>query len=190
MKQFRSTTVRALAGAGLATVVAAAAAACGASSDNAPDTGTSPQAHAGGVHATPSDAPAQACPLALAGATSSIDDTVDGVVVNFSVPKPGDLPELRRRVDLLAQAHASMHAGESPAVSGAPEQGPAPDVGAGAAHGAVDASASVEASDHGVKLVLRPADPAQLDSMRDRLRKQADDLVKSACKQAAAKTTH
>jgi hypothetical protein len=140
----------------------------------------------------PVDAPAEACPLALAGANSAIEDTVDGVVVNFTVPRPGDLPELRRRVERLANAHGSIHAGATPRASGAPEQGPAPDVGAGGAGrgGSVDARASVESGQDRVSLVLRPTDPAQLDSMRDRLRKQADDLVKSACKQAGTKPTH
>lgn len=186
MKRFQSTILCGLASAGLA-------AACGASSDSAPDTEMSPSSPAESSATSPSsNAPADACPLTLAGTKSSIEDTVDGVVVVFAATKPADLPELRQRVERLADMHNSMHAAKAEDLSAAPPQGPGPQpTGSDAeSRDKLDASATVEQKEGGVRLVLRPKDPATLDAARDGLRHQADDLVKNACAQADQKDLH
>ena len=182
---------------GLLSAGLAATAACGASGENTPDTDTNPPPVAPAADST-ARARAESCPLAVAGTTSSTEDTVDGVVVAFSTTRPGDIAELRRRVDKLAAAHNSMKGGAAEDLSAAPPQAPGPTAppettGAGeakaesAAGGKLDSEASAETSEQGVRLVLRPRDPAQLDSMRDHLRKEADDLVQGVCDQAGRK---
>lgn len=180
---------------GLLSAGLAATAACGASGENAPDTDMKQAPAADSTAKARQDA----CPLALAGTTSSTEDTVDGVVVTFATTRPGDMAELRRRVDKLAEAHNSMSPAASDDLSAAPPQAPGPTASpetapAGeakaeptAAGGKLDSEAAAETSEAGVRLVLRPRDPAQLDSMRDHLRKQADDLVQGVCDQAGRK---
>jgi hypothetical protein len=174
----------------------AATAACGASGENSPDTDMQPTPAAPAPDSS-AKARQDACPLALAGTTSSTEDTVDGVVVMFSTTKPADIPELRRRVDKLAAAHNSTDAAatddlsaappQAPGPTAAPETAPAGEAKAGATGGKLDSEAAAETGEQGVRLVLRPRDPAQLDSMRDHLRKQADDLVQRVCDQAGRK---
>ncbi len=135
--------------------IALFAAGCGASSDP-------PGGGSGGPAADASRTDA-ACPLAIDRTTSAIEDTVDGVVVEFTTPSPANLPALRMRVDALARAHER----ESRAGAG----------------GRVASVAAVEKAgpDDGVRLVLRPRDPAQVDAVRAALRERADDLVKRHC---------
>ncbi len=183
---------------GLLSAGLAATAACGASGENAPDTDMKPAPAAPAADST-AKARQDACPLALAGVTSSTEDTVDGVVVMFATTKPGDMTELRSRVDKLAEAHNSMKTAPTDDLAAAPPQAPGPTASpestpAGeakaeptAAGGKLDSEAAAETSEQGVRLVLRPRDPAQLDSMRDHLRKQADDLVQGVCDQAGRK---
>ena len=191
MKRFSTTILSSLAGALMLS-------ACGAGSENSPDTQMEPAAPAPEPKASATDtAPAnekqEACPLALAGVTSSAENTVDGVVVVFATTKKGDLPELRNRVDRLAAMHGTMHASPPQDVAAAPPQAPGPSTTAeGAAEatkagGKLDAKVTVESGEEDVRLVFRPADPAQLDSTRDQLRKQADDLVQEVCDQAGRK---
>ena len=180
---------------GLLSAGLAATAACGASGENTPDTDMKQAPAADSTAKARQDA----CPLALAGTTSSTEDTVDGVVVTFATTKPGDMAELRRRVDKLAEAHNSMSAAATDDLSAAPPQAPGPTASpettpageardeATAAGGKLDSEAAAETSEAGVRLVLRPRDPAQLDSIRDHLRKQADDLVQGVCDQAGRK---
>ena len=184
---------------GLMSAGLAATAACGASAENSPDTDMQPTP---APPAPDSSAKARqdACPLALAGTTSSTEDTVDGVVVQFSTTEAGDIPELRRRVDKLAAAHNSTDAAATEDLAAAPPQAPGPTAApetapageataeATATGGKLDSEAAAETSEQGVRLVLRPRDPAQLDSMRDHLRKQADDLVQRVCDQAGRKS--
>lgn len=190
MKRFSTTILFSLAGALMLP-------ACGASSENSPDTQMEPAAPASEPTASAGTAPAnekqEACPLALAGVTSSAENTVDGVVVVFATTKKDDLPELRSRVDRLAAMHGSMQASPPQDVAAAPPQAPGPTTTAeGAAEatrtgGKLDAKVTVESGEKDVRLVFRPSDPAQLDSMRDQLRKQADDLVQEVCDQAGRK---
>ena len=189
MNSFRRISLCALAASGLA-----ASAACGAGSDNAPDTQLNPP-----PPAESSDSPeamkatGEACPLALTGVTSMVEDTVDGVVVVFATPRPGDAAELRRRVDKLADVHNSMQTSAPPDMSAAPPQGPGPresTVNADSGGQVDDATATVEPKENEVRLVLRPKDPAKLDTMRDGMRKRADELVQGACEQAGRKTDH
>ena len=183
---------------GLLSAGLAATAACGASGENSPDTDMKPAPAAPAAESS-AKARQDACPLALAGTTSSTEDTVDGVVVAFSTTKPADIPELRRRVDQLAAAHNSTDAAATDDLSAAPPQAPGPTAApetapageakaeATATGGKLDSEAAAETGEQGVRLVLRPRDPAQLDSMRDHLRKQADDLVQRVCDQAGRK---
>jgi hypothetical protein len=194
MKRFPSNVLRCL-----ASVSIAGALACGASDQSSPDTtidSPSPVLAAGGSSAGEKQ---DACPLALAGTTSTVENTVDGVVVMFSTTRPGDMAELRRRVERLADAHNSMSAGPGEDLSTAPPQAPGPttspegaeaanDAKAAPSGGKLQSKASAESSEEGVRLVLRPRDPAQVDSVRDHLRKQADDLVQGACDQAGRKS--
>jgi hypothetical protein len=188
MNSFRRIVLCALAASGLA-----AATACGAGSDNAPDTQMNPPPPSSSSE-TPQTMKetGEACPLAVSSVTSSVEDTVDGVVVVFATPRPGDVAELRRRVDKLADVHNSMQTSAPPDMSAAPPQGPGPresTVG-DESGGALDATATVEPKESEVRLVLRPKDPARLDTMRDGMRKRADELVQGACKQAGRKTDH
>lgn len=139
--------------------IALVAAACGASSD--------PPADAAGGPATPAPTAGSACPLAIDRASYAIEDTVDGVVVAFTTPSPANLPALRASVDALARAHER----ESRAGAG----------------GRVAAAAAAEKTgpDDAVRLVLRPRDPARVDSVRAALRERADDLVKRHCEASA-----
>ncbi len=183
---------------GLLSAGLAATAACGASGENSPDTDVKPAPAEPAADST-AKARQDACPLSVAGTTSSTEDTVDGVVVAFSTTKPADIPELRRRVDQLAAAHNSTDAAATDDLSAAPPQAPGPTAApetapageakaeATATGGKLDSEAAAETSEQGVRLVLRPRDPAQLDSMRDHLRKQADDLVQRVCDQAGRK---
>jgi len=175
----------------------AAAAACGGAGEASPDTPMDPP---------PSTARQEACPLGLSGATSSTEDTVDGVVVTFSTPRSGDRPELLRRVQRLADLHNSMRGGAPVDESATPPQGPGPTTTASAAAGdataakgssgaesggALDSKAAAESGEEGaVRLVIRPREPARLDSMRDHLRAQADELVQQVCDQAGRKALH
>lgn len=71
-----------------------------------------------------------------------------GVVLTFTA-EAGDVVELRRRVHLMAERHQ------------------APADGNGVHHGAMPAAtASVEETPNGARLVLKPRDPAQLDVLR------------------------
>jgi hypothetical protein len=179
---------------GLLSAGLAATTACGASGENAPDTDVKPAA----ADSTAS-ARRDACPLAVAGTTSSTEDTVDGVVVTFATTRAGDIPELRRRVEELAAAHNSTSAAATDDLAAAPPQAPGPTAApestpAGEARdeptatgGKLDSEAAAETGEQGVRLVLRPRDPAHVDSMRDHLRKQADDLVQRVCDQAGRK---
>ncbi|HTE56669.1 MAG TPA: hypothetical protein VK698_37710 [Kofleriaceae bacterium] len=184
MRRFVSTTAFGLGG-------LAMMAACGGGADNAPDTQTSTTAAAEKVTGGERS---DACPLAIEGTTQSIEDTVDGVVVLFATPNKADLTELRRRVDALAEVHQSSESSAAQDSAAAPPQGPgttANQVGA-EDKGKLEAVASVEMAegDKGVRLVLRPRDPAQLDSVRAPLRKQADDLVQGVCDEAGRKNLH
>jgi hypothetical protein len=195
MKRFPSNILRGLAGVGLAGTLA-----CGAGDESSPDTTIdtpSPVLAAGG--SSPASAKQNACPLALAGTTSTVENTVDGVVVMFSTKRPASMPELRRRVEALADAHNSMRAGPGEDLSTAPPQAPGPtttpegaeaanDAKAAPSGGKIASKATAESSEEGVRLVLRPRDPAQVDSVRDQLRKQADDLVQGVCDQAGRKS--
>jgi hypothetical protein len=188
MNRFSNILWCGLAGAGMV-------AGCGGASEASLDPATDPPAKV---------ARQEACPLALAGATSSNEDTVDGVVVTFSTPRPGDRPELARRVTRMAEVHNSMRGGAPDDLAAAPPQAPGPAEapegtgdasrvkGASGAEtaGAQDSKATAETTEDGVRLVLRPADPARLDSMRDHLRKQADELVHMVCEQARRKGLH
>jgi hypothetical protein len=176
---------------GIAGAGTIAAAGCGAASEAAPDTQDPPA----------KVAQQEACPLALPGATSSTEDTVDGVVVAFSTPRAGERPELARRVQRLATLHDSMRGGPPEDLSAAPPQAPGPTAeGAGDASakgasgarsgGALDSKAAAESTEEGARLVVRPRDPARLDSMRDHLRKQAEELVQRVCDQAGRKSLH
>jgi hypothetical protein len=201
MKPFRKSILGGLASLGLtaSAIGAIGTFGCGAGSDTAPDTAMNPSPPAEPGATTAAEAPSKAgdaCPLALPGATSSVEDTVDGVVLVFQTPRRDDRDELRMRVEKLAAVHDSMSAGtgQDPAVSppASPPQGPAPAAGASSAGSGskLDATASVEAGEDGIRLVLRPRDPAQLDATRDAMRQRADDLVKNVCKEAGRKTDH
>lgn len=178
--------------------MAALAVACGAGSESSPDTAAD-RMDRSTAEPVAREAPdsqsdrADACPLRVSGTTSSVEDTVDGVVVLFATPRPADLPDVRRRVERLADVHNSEGVGATEDLSAAPPQGPGPTTNeAGAASAKLEIRASVEPSkgEEGVRLVLRPADPAQLDAKRDQLRKQADDLVQSVCDEAGRKNLH
>jgi hypothetical protein len=167
-------------------------AACGAGSDSAPDTAMPAEPVETDVPTSQAER-SDICPLELTGTTQTVEDTVDGVVVLFATPRQNDLPDLRRRVERLADTYNAKGVGGEEDLSAAPPQGPGPVTNeSGADSREVEVRASVEPNkgEEGVRLVLRPADPAQLDAKRDQLRKQADDLVQSVCDEAGRKNLH
>jgi hypothetical protein len=194
MNRFPSNILRGLAGVGLAATLA-----CGAGDQSSQDTTIDSPSPVVKGDSAPVSAKKNACPLALTGTTSTVENTVDGVVVLFSTTQPQSMPELRQRVERLADAHNSMSAGPGEDLTTAPPQAPGPtttpegaeaakDAKAAPSGGKIASKATAESSEEGVRLVLRPRDPAQVDSARDQLRKQADDLVQGVCDQAGRKS--
>jgi hypothetical protein len=183
MNRSLGTVLLQLAGGGLAGLLAA----CGAGSENSPDTRDSMPPPRAPASAADRD---RACPLTLPGTTSTVEDTVDGVAVQFATPKAGDQAELRRRVERLADMQ-NQGAAPTEDHAAAPPQGPGETPNpAGAQNRPLETTASVEPGEDGggVRLILRPRDPARLDATRDLLRKQADDLVSRVCDEAARKS--
>jgi hypothetical protein len=113
------------------------------------------------------------CPMGVRGTTVAASDIDGGISLTFVTPT-GDVSELRRRVRRMAQMHeagcgiisqrGTMMAGRSTS---------------GSTSGS--ATASADDLDQGARLVLKPADPGQLDSFRQQVRLCVEHLKHGEC---------
>jgi hypothetical protein len=138
------------------------------------------------------------CPMQVPGTTVTSADLEDGVALVFAT-STGDVAELRRRVQRMAEMHNRYHAAgemmmgdQGPGGAGAEKEH-----GAGAAPGHEGrdrggmmmgggmmmpaATAAVEDIEGGARLVLRPKDPAQLEALREHARMMAGRMARGEC---------
>jgi hypothetical protein len=111
---------------------------------------------AGGAPAPRDAAEAAACPMALPFTTATLAETERGGAITFTT-SDDQVEELRRRVRALARAHNALH----------------------------PSRASVEAVDHGARLVLSADDPARVEGLRGALYGAADYMRREGCEMSA-----
>ena len=122
--------------------------------------------------AAPQPAPTEAhaqgmggmCPMEVAGTKVAVDDTQDGVAITFTTT--GDVAQLRERVHHMAGMHEHMMHGGSGDMD---QMKMAP------------SSARAEDVDGGARIVLTPADPAQLADLRTHVREHAAQMASGHC---------
>ena len=104
---------------------------------------------------------AMECPMKVAGADLSIEDTVDGIQLTFTT-KSGDSVELRRRVEAMTMMHGTSEAAK-------------------AREHMMAFSATYEAVPEGARITLIPRDPQKLEEFRRKVRQHADMMKKDEC---------
>lgn len=117
------------------------------------------------------------CPMHVAGTTVAFAEVEGGAALTFTTT--GDIDELQRRVQGMAQMHDRRHT--------AGEKG---DANEGGMHGGMmmgggmkmpPAVASAENTAGGARLVLKPADSAHLAAVRQHTRMMADRMARGDC---------
>jgi hypothetical protein len=103
----------------------------------------------------------QNCPMIVPGSDVSVTDVEKGIALTFTA-NSGDVTELRRRVEAMAQMHstssnAAMHRNMMPF------------------------SVKYEAVAGGARLTLTPTDPAQLEAFRKTVRQHMEQMKKGDC---------
>lgn len=165
-------------------------AACGASSENAPDTNMPPQQAQppamphGNAEAQPQPQPlqpSQMCPTELPGVSVTAQDMQDGSALVFTA-SAGNVDQLRGRVQNLASMMNNQRANQKPeAAPGQPAPAPGQQQGATNPGEPVATHARVENTERGARLILTPADPAQLSRVRAFAQQQASRMSSGDC---------
>jgi hypothetical protein len=96
------------------------------------------------------------CPMALPFTTAALATTEHGGAITFTT-SDDQVDELRRRVKALAEAHNAGHLSR----------------------------ASVEAVDHGARLVLTADDPSRADGLREAIFAGAEYMRRQGCEMSA-----
>ena len=109
----------------------------------------------------------QNCPMAIPGVAITVDDSVDGVAINFSTTS-GDVAELRRRVESIAKMHSDTQPGAM--MSGNMKAGKM-----------IPFTLKQEATSNGARLLLTPKDPALLLEFRAQIRTHVEHMQKGDC---------
>ena len=109
----------------------------------------------------------QNCPMAIPGATISVDDTIDGIAIAFSTTS-GDVAELRRRVESIAKMHSDSSSGGM--MPGNMKAGKM-----------IPFTLKYEATSDGARLLLTPKDPEQLLEFRTQIRTHVEHMQKAEC---------
>jgi hypothetical protein len=109
----------------------------------------------------------QSCPMTIPDAAIAVNDSVDGIHVAFST-KSGDVAELRRRVEGMAQMHNDASSGTM--MSGNMMAGKM-----------IPFTLKYEETSDGARLTLTPKDPAQLPELRTQVRAHAEQMQKGDC---------
>jgi hypothetical protein len=147
----------------------ASIAACGSRQQSPEPAPRAPMAHAQA---------GAACPMMMDPATTQItsSDTSDGIALLFTTS--GDVADLRARVRRMAEMHG-MHDGGKMR-------------GQGGMHGKgkmqmhmVPSRATVEDVPDGARILLVPADPAQLAALRQHVRRHAGMMAEGRCPMVA-----
>jgi hypothetical protein len=106
---------------------------------------------------------AQNCPMNVKGAEVATADTKDGISLTFTT-KSGDIADLRRRVQAMAQMHStvSSEAGMRGAMM-------------------IPFTAKYEEVPQGARLALAPEDAAKLAEFRAQVRKHVEGMKSGNC---------
>lgn len=137
------------------------------------------------------------CPMQISGTTVTSADVEGGVALAFTT-STGDVAELRQRVRRMAEMHKHRHATGGMMMEGHGAGGAASEHDHGAAakpghegggRGGMmmggmmmpGATASVEDSEGGARLILRPKDPGRLEALREHARMRADRMAHGEC---------
>lgn len=123
---------------------------------------------------------AQPCPVAVPGTQVAAVDTEGGVSLVFTTSS--DPEELRRRVRAMADLHNQHHAGGGHAgMMGGGTMGHGGMMGHGGAQATMPppARATVEDVESGARLVLTPADEADLDALRAHVHEHAAEMQRT-----------
>ncbi|MEZ4237484.1 MAG: hypothetical protein R3F59_15325 [Myxococcota bacterium] len=144
------------------------------------------------TEATPAPAPAdpdaselaamaRTCPAAVGDLALSVEDTDAGVAMTFTTA--GDAADLQARVQHLADMYArgGMRGPRWQRMGGGMGRGAGMGPGGGGLGPMPQAAATVEPLDNGARLVLVPADPADLAALRDRAHRHGDRLSTGEC---------
>jgi len=134
----------------------------GGSSESMHTESTHSESHqgAGGMnHGSGGMAMADMCPMQVPGTTVAAADVDGGIELIFATS--GDVSELRRRVTHMAEMHNQEHASGGMMMPAA--------------------TASAEDAAGGARMILRPADPAQLDALREHARTHAEKMTRGEC---------
>ena len=114
------------------------------------------------------------CPMAVEGTSVTVEHVEGGAALVFTTT--GDVADLRERVRGMAEMHARRHSEGM--------------MGHGGGHGGgmmmPAAEASAEDVPSGARLVLRPADPADLDVLRERVGMHAERMGAGECPMMSA----
>ena len=138
------------------------------------------------------------CPMQVPGTTVTSADVEGGVALAFST-SAGDVAELRKRVRRMVDMHNHAHKADGTtmggASSGAADSAHEHGATTGTGHEASGrqgmmmdtammmpaASASVDDIEGGARVVFRPKDPAQLDALREHVRKRSVRMAGGQC---------
>jgi hypothetical protein len=104
----------------------------------------------------------QMSPMTLSGADVAVADTTTGIAITFTA-KAGDVKELQRRVERLANMHTMM--------SDAPQMNAR----------MIPGDVKYEAIAGGARLTLTPKDPAKLAEFRSQVRTHVEQMKKGNC---------
>jgi hypothetical protein len=116
---------------------------------------------AGPQHETPNTAMMQSCPMKVTGADLAVANVENGIVVTITT-KSGDVTDLRRRTENMA----NMHSGSSNA----------------GMHGQMMSfSVKYEEVPNGARLVLTPKDLTQLEEFRTKVGQHVEQMKKGDC---------
>jgi hypothetical protein len=138
-----------------------------------------------------SDEMADGCPTRLPG-TRVVEADLDGAAA-LTFTTSGDVTELRRSVRRMAEMHNRSHRaggmmasegrmrGHGPGAMHARENGEHRGRMMGPGSMMPAASATVEESDRGARLVFKPEDPAELDRLRENARLRAQRMTAGGC---------
>jgi hypothetical protein len=102
------------------------------------------------------------CPVIVENTGVATADTANGIALVFTTEK-GDVAELQRRVERMANRHNAM--------SDRPMR----------RRRMVPTTAGYEAIPNGGRLIFTPKDPAQLDQLRTQVREMAERMKKGDC---------
>jgi hypothetical protein len=104
------------------------------------------------------------CPIKIQGMKVAASDTPNGVALTFSTGT-GDVAELRRRIERMAEMYKMQSDGRDLMLNG---------------H-FIPGTAEFEATRNGARLTLIPKDPARLEEFRAQVPEHAEMMRNAAC---------